>query len=284
MSRGRATMLAAACAVLGALPVRAQERPAIRAAVRLAGAGRGDSARALLNGELRRSPAGSAAWIEVLYWRGRLGSSGDSAERDFRRVAIEYSSSAWADDALLQLAQLALAGGNAAGAYDLATRLRSDYPGSELRPAGALWAARAAFVTGEARSACALLDTARTESATDVEFVNQVEFYRARCGGLAALPPAAPRPADSTARGADPAAPSGATRFEVQAAATRAPAAARDVADRLARAGYRARVETSADGMHRVRVGPFATRGAAEAAAAAARRIAGGAPFLVSVP
>ncbi len=262
--------------------LHAQDTSLVRTAQQLATIGRSDSARALLTAELRRRRAGSPEFVEALYWRARLATTGDSAERDFRRVAIEHSGSAFADDALLQLAQLKLASGDAAGAYDMAGRVRSDYPASELKPLAAFWAARAAFAAGEPRSACALLDSARAEAAGDIEFGNQVEFYRGRCASLAHPPLArettltveAPRPA---------AAPPAAPGFEVQVVAARTASAARSVAERLQRAGWRARVVAGEDGFHRVRMGPYASRDSADAAVGAARRIAGGSPFIVSV-
>ncbi len=272
-------MLSVPLCLWASVPLAAQELPSVRAAVQLAADGRGDSARILVNVELARHRAGSGPWVEVLFWRGRLAGSGDSAERDLRRVAIEYASSPWADDALLHLAQLALAAGNAAGAYDLAGRLRADYPGSELRSRAALWKGRAAFLTGETRAACALLDSARTEAGADVEFVNQVEFYRGRCAAISAAPPPTPAAAPPDTTAADPR-----VSFEVQVAAARSEAAARAVADRLTRAGQRARIVAGEDGLRRVRLGPFATREEADQAAQAARRIAGGTPFVVRLP
>jgi len=282
---GTAFVLLYACT-----PVRLYAQAStIQVAQQLAAEGRGDSARALLNVELRRRRAGSPEFVEALYWRARLASTGDSAERDFRRVAIEHSGSAYADDALLQLAQLKLAAGDAAAAYDLAARMRSDYPASELKPRAAFWAARAAFATSEPRTACALLDSARAEAAADVEFSNQVEFYRARCASLAHAPlarettltvgaPPPPPASPPTPRNAAPV-----PGFEVQVTASRTPAAARSVADRLQRAGWRARVVAGGDGYHRVRLGPYASRDSADAATRAARRITGGSPFVVSV-
>ncbi len=167
---------------------RAQDDPAIQTAVRLAGEGRGDEARRMVNAELAKARVGEPAWVEALYWRARIAATGDSAERDLRRVAIEYPTSRWADDALLQLAQIATAAGNPVSAFALAQRLRSDYPDSDLRPRAALWAGRAAFDLGDARSACALLDSARAGGAADVEFTNQVDFYRSRCTALPATP------------------------------------------------------------------------------------------------
>jgi cell division septation protein DedD len=273
-------------AVVAPCRLAAQDLPAIRTALQLAAEGRSDSARKLVEAELRRSHPGDDAYVEALYFRARLATYGDSAERDLRRVAIEFSTSRWADDALLQLAQLAMAAGNPASALTLAERLRRDYPGSELRARAGFWAGRAGFDVGEPRAACALLDSAQAEAAGDVEFANQVAFYQARCSGLAPAPPAesaraapAPAPADSAAVAAPRARP-----FEVQVSAARSDQAARRVADRLTRAGYPTRIVASADGIRRIRVGPYETIEAAEAAAGDLRRLVGGTPFVVRTP
>jgi hypothetical protein len=197
------TVLALAALCAAAAPAGAQDNPAIREAVRLAGDGRGDEARQIVAAELSRARPGEAPYVEALYWRARLTAVGDSAERDLRRIAIEYPTSRWAPEALLQLTQLAMAAGNPVSAFALAERLRSDYPESELRPQAAFWAGRAAFDLGDGRAACALLDSARTEGAVDVEFVNRVAFYRSRCGGAPAAPPTGPG-APPTAQPATP--------------------------------------------------------------------------------
>jgi cell division septation protein DedD len=294
--RARAIVPFAALLLTSAVtrPAKAQSNPAVRGAIQLAAEGRGDSAYRVVNAELARARPGDTTWVEALYWRGRLATYGDSAERDFRRVAIEYSGSSWADDALLQLSQLALAAGNPASAYELAGRLRSDYPDSDLRAQAALWSARAAFEIGEPRSACALLDSAAAEGRGNVEYVNQVTFYKSRCtAAVLAAPPrdtARPVPSagDTTARTAavptDSAHPGASGRFEVQVAAATSDRAARDVADRLTRAGLRAKVVPGDGGVRRVRLGPYANQAQADSALRAAQRIVGGAPFLVRVP
>jgi len=286
-------MWAVVAASLAASPasLRAQDSPAVRAAVALAAEGRGDSARVLVNAALRAARPGDPAWVEALYWRARLAVSGDSAERDLRRVALEYPSSPWADDALLELSQLALAAANPSSAYELAIRLRSDYPGSDLKPRAALWAARAAFDTGDPRTACRLLDSARTEGASDIEFVNQVGYYQGRCtpAVLAApVPPATPRSASDTTAAPAPAprptAPDtagGAPGWYIQAYASRQAPDAQAVAQRLTRAGLRARVLNGADGYFRVRAGPYPTDAAARNALGRVRGAVGGAPFVV---
>ncbi len=288
---GRGWVAAVVLALAAPAPLAAQENPVLRSAAALAAEGRGDSARALVARELRRQRPGENGWVEALYWRARLAVSGDSAERDLRRVALEYPSSPWADDALLELAQIALAAGNPSAAFDLARRLRADYPGSDLQPRAALWAARAAFDTGEPRAACVFLDSARAEAAGDVEFINQVAWYRGRCTpeALAAPPrPAAtttpPRAAPATPGPATPPPVTSGTGWYVQVYASRAAADADGVARRLAAAELPARVVRGADGMHRVRLGPYGAEPAARDAAERARLTIGGRPFLVHQP
>ena len=198
---------AAATVALCAQPVRAQDNPALLEAARLAAEGRGDEARRMVGAELARALPGDPAYIEALYWRARLTATGDSAERDLRRIAIEYPTSRWADDAILQLAQLAMAAGNPVSAFALAERLRSDYPESDLRPRAAFWAGRAAFDLGDPRGGCALLNTARTEASADVEFVNQVAFYRGRCTAFVGAAPPAAQEGQPAAPAAQPTAP-----------------------------------------------------------------------------
>jgi cell division septation protein DedD len=271
----------------------AQEDPAIQEAVRLAGSGRADSARAIVNAALARARPGDPAYVEALYWRARIAASGDSAERDLLRVAIEFPTSRWADHALLQLAQHAMAAGNPTSAFALAQRLRSDYPGSDLRPLAALWAGRAAFDLGDPRGACALLDSARAEGSADVEFTNRVAFYQARCSNLPPAPAAggdsagAPQPAHAAAPPPAPAARPAATpaavtpRFAIQVAAVRTDAEAGGIVRRLAAAGFTGHVATGSDHLRRVRVGAYATDAEARDALPAVRRAAGGHPFVV---
>ena len=296
-----------ACAVAGA--AHAQENPALQEAVRLAGEGRGDDARRLVNAELTKARAGDPAYVEALYFRARLTTSGDSAERDLRRVAIEFPTSRWADDAVLQLAQLAMAAGNPVSAFALAERLRSDYPDSDLRPRAAYWAGRAAFDLGDPRGGCALLDSARAEGAADIEFTNQVAFYRGRCAALpptpaptAPQPSAAPAPAQpDTTRAAQPApavvpaaapqpatppradapAAGGAGPFTIQVAAVKTDADMRRIVRRLSAAGFEAHLVTGADRFRRIRVGAYRTEAEAQGAIARLHGLVGGHPFVV---
>lgn len=280
----KTTLLVGLLALLPRCPLAAQDNPTLKAAVQLAAEGRSDSARALTRSLLASARPGDPVYVEALYWGARFATTGDSAERALRRVAIEFSGSRYADQALLQLSQLALAAGNPTSALDLATRLRSDYPGSDLRPRAALWAGRAAFDVGEPRTACTYLDTASAEGAADVEFVNQVRFYQTRCTAEVLAPPP---PRADTARIASVVVGDSATRgstYEVQVAATRSERDARAVVRRLARGRREAHLARGSDGYVRVRVGPFPTLQAADSAVKSLRRLIGGAPFSVRVP
>ena len=282
MTRWRAIPILTALLAAVASRAGAQDNPAIREAVRLAGDGRGDEARRIVAAELSRARLGETMYIEALYWRARLTAVGDSAERDLRRIAIEYPTSRWAPDALLQLAQLALAAGNPVSAFALAERLRSDYPESDLRSEAAFWAGRAAFDLGEARAACALLDSARTEGAADIEFLNRVTFYRSRCSALPArtdTAPTAPAPLPQPAAAPPASAPSG--RFTVQVAAVRTDREEQGVLRALRASGFEGRVVAGDDGFRRIRVGGYATEAEASSAALRLRPVVGGRPFVV---
>jgi hypothetical protein len=277
--RGLAALVLCGLVAGAAGPARAQDNPALQEAVRLAGEGRGDEARRIVNTELAKVRSGDPAYVEALYWRARLAVTGDSAERDLRRVAIEYPASRWADDALLQLAQLAMAAGNPASALALAQRLRGDYPESDLRPQAALWAGRAAFDLGDARGACALLDSARSEAAADVEFVNRVGFYRARCSALPAGAAANQQPPVRPDSVRPP--PAGTGGFAIQVAAVKTEAEAARVLRRITGAGLRGHVVAGSDGLRRVRVGAYATEREAQDTLPSVRRALGGRPFVV---
>jgi len=295
VTRWRAVPMLAVLLTVVVARAGAQDNPAIREAIRLAGDGRGDEARRIVAAELSRAGPGETAYIEALYWRARLTAVGDSAERDLRRVAIEYSTSRWAPEALLQLAQLAMAAGNQVSAFALAERLRSDYPDNALRPQAAFWAGRAAFDLGEARGACALLDSARAEGAADIEFMNRVAFYRSRCGmgpartdsarttstlsPAVARPSAQPTPARQPTAAPPASAPTG--RFTVQVAAVRTDREEQGVLRALRGAGFEGRVAAGDDGFRRIRVGDYATEAEALSAARRLRPVVGGRPFVV---
>ena len=48
----------------------------------------------------------STSYGDAIFWRGALAETAADAERDYRRVIVEYPLSPYADDALLSLAEL----------------------------------------------------------------------------------------------------------------------------------------------------------------------------------
>jgi cell division septation protein DedD len=242
----------------------------LNTAVRLATEGRSDSARALIRSRLKAIARTDSTYPAVLYAAGVVAGSADSALTYFRRVSIEFSSSSWAAPALVRLAQFAYATGDFGTAATSAERVLSDYPVTPARAAAAYWAGRAHLELNELAAACARMEQAQAEAGADVETGNQARFYLQRCR---AAPP--PPVADTSA------ATSKATSFAVQVGAVRSAAAANDLMRRLAQYGYQSRVVREADGLLKVRVGPYRTRPEALRVAGTLKTRLGGRPFVV---
>lgn len=265
--------------LLLALPgaVAAQQDSLLDVAVRLTTEGQGDSARTLIRSRLRRLSPSEPAYPQVLFTAGVVAEHADSAATYFRRVSIEYSSSAWADSSLLRLAQLAYASGDMAGALRAARRLLMDYPFSPVLAEAGYWAGRAHLELDSVAAGCDLLAQAATLAGENVELANRVRFYRQRCptviagaGDSAPAPPAVAPPVAT-----------GRPVYAVQVAAVRSAGAADDVMRRLNAAGHQPHVVRDADGLFKVRVGRFARREEAQRLAADLRRSFGGNPFVV---
>jgi tetratricopeptide (TPR) repeat protein len=246
---------------------------ALAAAVRLVSEGQGDSARALVRARLAALPVSDSVYPEALFAQGVVAERLDSALSTFRRVSIEFSQSAWADDALLRTAQLSFAARDLATARRATDRILVDYPFSDVRGAAAYWAARVRLEEGQAEDACGFLRRAADEAGGDIELTNRVRYYLQRCR-------AAPAPADTTvARPPAPTTPR--VVYAVQVAAVGTAAAADQVMRDLAGAGFRPRVVREADGLFKVRVGEFPTRAEAQALQGEVRGKVGGQPFVV---
>lgn len=273
-------------ALLATAPVAAQvpSDSTLAAAVRLVTEGQGDSARALVRAHLRRLPASDSLYAEALFVAGVVAGNVDSATAYFRRVAIEFSSSSWADQALLRNAQIAFAQGDYATTARNVNRVLLDYPFSDVRAHAAYWAARVHLEQSELPAACRFLRQAKADAADDVEIANRAEFYLQRCEGVADAPPDAVR-ADTTAQPDSViiAAPTGRgpVRFAVQVAAVRSVAAADNTMRRVAALGHEPRVVREPDGFLKVRVGSFATRAEAEQLQRTLQNQLGGQPFIV---
>jgi hypothetical protein len=262
-------------------PLAAQTDPEMVAAVRLAQEGQGDSARTVARKILTATPPGHPRYAEALFTVAMVAATPDDRRLHLQRLAVEYSQSDWADDALLLLAQLEYAAGNPAGTVENIQRLIADYPLSPMRATGALWGARAAFDQRDRGLACLWSDIGLNAAGTDVETRNQLEFQRQRCRGLAsaeststttATPPPAPPPPPPPARG-----------WQVQVAAFRNESEAQSTVARLERLQYSARMMR--DGAwFKVRAGPFADRDRAQEALDRIRRELRVQPFLVPPP
>ncbi|MCH9015303.1 MAG: SPOR domain-containing protein [Gemmatimonadetes bacterium] len=257
--------------ILWAGPATAQQDSLMREAVRLASEGQSESARELVQERMDGAQRGDSVYVEALYTAGVISSDVDSARSYFRRVSIEFSRSPWADESLLQLAQLAFGEGNFTAARRLSSRILLDYPFSEVRPDAAYWAGRSEFNLGNAAVACALLNQAEEESAASVELANRIDFYLLRCEALAGTP------ADTTEEDIS----SGEAFFAVQVAALRSALSVDAIMRSLQSEGYQPRVSRDSDGFLRVRVGRYASRAAAQRDLRRITSLFGGEPFIV---
>ncbi|HSE51090.1 MAG TPA: SPOR domain-containing protein [Gemmatimonadales bacterium] len=275
--------------VLPSNNLAAQSEPRLAAAVRLAQDGLSDSARAVVGRILGSLAPTDSLYAEALYTMGFLAATETDRRLHLRRVVVDYAQSDWADDALLQLAQLDYAVGNTEGTVRQIEILLRDYPATPVAGIAAFWGARAAGDRRDAATACRMADAGLHAAGDDVELRNQLEFQKQRCQGLASMAaesarsPAAPpaRPAEEPpGRTPTQAARSG---YFVQVSAVRTRAAANTEIAKIKRAGYTA-ILVQESGLLKVRVGAFRTRAEADAAASEIRIRIGARPFVVRVP
>jgi cell division septation protein DedD len=162
-----------------------------RRARRLVSDGNGATGRALVDSMVRASEEGTPAYGDAIFWRGALAETAADAERDYRRVIVEYPLSPYVDDALLSLAELEQARGDRTAAYQHLQRFVREHPVSPARARAGLAAARLAFEQRDMARGCTMIADARTSAgSSDVELRNQIEYYGAKCpaGALAAQP------------------------------------------------------------------------------------------------
>ncbi len=272
-------VLVTASLVLGLTnPLGAQTDAKLIEARQLAREGLGDSARAIAGRILSATSPSANLYPEALYTVAMVAATVEEKRLHLQRLAVEFSQSGWADDARLELAQLAYAEQNLDEAIRQVERLLSDYPMSPVRARGALWGSRAAFDQGQFPLACQWAMLGIRAAGDDVELRNRLDFQRQRCEGMlrpdtsSAVPPAG-----------DPVTTAPVTRgWFVQVVALRDQDAATDLAALLARAKIDAVVVSDA-GFYKVRAGPYATRADAERALPGIRRLTGGDPFVLQV-
>jgi hypothetical protein len=275
-------MLGLGLALILAGPLRAQDDPRLREALRIAQEGGSDSARTIVGNLLRSIPTTDSLYPQALFTMGLVSRSVVDMRQNYTRVAVEYTTSSWADDALFRLSLLDYAAGNLAGTSRQLDRLLSDYPDSPMLGPASEWAARALFDQRKPVEACRWVGIGIQRAGEDVELRNRLDFLNGRC-----IAPVNPAPVDSPPRPppAPPAAevPPQRTGFGVQVGAVNTQAAADRLSSSLKTAGFTP-YTVKERALYKVRVGPYADRASALEAAEQIRRKLGHSPFVVKEP
>jgi cell division protein FtsN len=186
-----AVLLLALALLAAPASTRAQQADSVPAdtiflrAQRLASEGDGAAGRKLIDSVLAATPESSPRYAEALYWRASLAETAADAERDYRRLSVEFPLSPRSEDALMRLAQLEMARGDRALALRHLERLILEHPASTQIPRAHYWEARVLLEDSNLPRACAALERARAGAPpTDVELRNQIDFYGKRCYGV----------------------------------------------------------------------------------------------------
>jgi cell division septation protein DedD len=248
-----------------------------------AAAGKHAEAHRIADSLLATIAPASNAYGDALYGRATIAATSDDAERDYRRIIVEYPLAAHSGDALLQLAQIETARGDRAAATAHLQRFWRENAGHPARATAGLSLARLLFDQNEPLRACGVLADAKAAAAeNDIELRNQLNFSWGRCPTILAAARAdstarATAPADGgkTGRGAarpdpargKPAAPAardtvnraGKAKYTVQVAAYPTRAEAQQLTDRLVKQALDAYMQGSQKPF-RVRVGHYMTR------------------------
>ena len=168
----------------------------------LVSGGNGAAGRALVDSALAAATVGTNDYATALYYRGALASTAADAERDYRRVIVEYPFSPHSGDALLALAQLEMARGDRDNAIDHLQRFLLQRPNDPERVRAGIWLGRLLLEENQLPRGCAvLLRTRATLGDTAVETRNQVDYYASRCDGVDTT---APPPRSATAVASHP--------------------------------------------------------------------------------
>jgi hypothetical protein len=281
------SVMTAAALLLLARAARAQTDPRLAEAVRMAQEGQSDSARAHVRQLLDTTPPGDTLYPQILYTQAMVADNAGEMRRQLQRVAVEYSTSSWADDALLRLVQMDYATRNFDGAAHNLEKLRLDYPATPLLAQAAYWAGRTYFDMNNPSLACRWLADGMAQSRNDVELQNQLSFMYQRCdlrndSTVASQTKADSAKADSIKADSTKAhGPDVRAAFQVQVAAIATASGAEDAARKARALGF-STVTVKEKGLYKVRAGGFATRAEAQAAAARIKAKLGGSPFVVT--
>ena len=226
-------------------PAMAAADSALARVHQLVAEGKTALARAIVDSLLLATPSQSMAYASALYARASLATNADSAERDYRRITVEYSASPRASDALLRLAQLEIARGNRdQAAAHLARLTREQAPGQTgvAYARTELQVGLAYFDLEDVARACTALTSARSAlPPTDVELRNRIDYNAQRCPRPAPAPAAATTHASSKSASPPPTKKAPAVAgAPPAAAAAAAPSAAPSVAPSAATSPARA--------------------------------------------
>jgi len=291
----RVAAIAWTLAVLAAsaVHVEAQTDPRLADIVRAAQEGQSDSARAAVQRMLDATPPTDTLYPQILYTQAMVAGSAGEMRHLLQRVTVEYSTSDWADDALLRLVQMDYATRNFDGAARNLEKLKLDFPASSLMAQAAYWAGRTYFDNNNPQAACRWLADGMAKAQSDIELQRQLGYLYQRCDLRPDSGAMARGPADSAARDSASAPPSAApapaatkparTVYRVQVAAVGSRQAADDAAKKVRPLGLT--VTTVHQGsLYKVRVGEYPTREAAQNAASSLKAKLGGSPFVISEP
>jgi cell division septation protein DedD len=246
----------------------------------LVAAGNGAAGRVLVDSMVTVTEPDSPGYAEALYWRARLSAEGGDAERDYRRIVVDFPFSARAGDALVQLAELELARGDKAAARTHLERFLLENPDHPDRGRTGLNVVRLSFDAGDTQRGCITLGrTLRDVPETSVELRNQLSFFTGRCANVDTTRRVATNTTDSSGTRSDTtkraaskrdttakAAPKPGGKFTIQVAAYSSRELADALVKRLEAKGLDART-VGTKSPFRVRVGHYKTRAAATTAA-----------------
>jgi cell division septation protein DedD len=294
-----------ACALLAVTgSASAQSDARVLAAVRLAQDGRVDSARSALAALEKSVGPADSTFAQVLYAQGLVAPSVDEARQRLQRVVTEYPLSSWADDAVVRLGQLEYANGDPAAAARQLEKFHGDFAASPLFPVAAIWAGRALMRAQDSLAGCRWVSEGLGRVGQDAATRRELAALAAGCGSKAVAmrdsvtppvaradsvvatpsPVASAPPAPAVVAVPEPTptvAPAPAWRVQIIAAGT--PAEADAALLRAKRAGFDAIVVREGN-FHKVRVGSYASRAEAAAAATRVKAKLGVDPFVVRDP
>lgn len=291
--------------LLLATPVAAQTATSadLTAALRLAQDGRMDSARATLRRMEQATVPTDSIFPGILYSEALVSPTAEEVKRQLQRVIVEYPVSSWAAPSMIALAQLDFANGDPAAAARTLEKFRTDQGASPLFPMAAMWGARASFDAGNQPAACQWVADGLQKGGGDAATRAELVTMSRRCGAAAAAatagtpaaapvatttapamdsatrPPAppvtgAPAPAVATAEPTVPAA------WRIQVVAANSQDAADEMLAQAKKAGF-AGIIVKEGGYFKVRLGSYASRADATAAAAKVKARLGGNPYVV---